>query len=171
MKEKRSLKLITDFVNGYADGWYFAIGEYFKDALDIKYTERREPFLINGIRQYEIVERNGIKRKKLLSKTVMRWTQGKCFSFAEGHILYDTPKAYLEWKEALNHIKLACFIIRAVPSGTNGDGVFSGGSVTFQLSKPNEQKDGLETIGQYHLSQDEFIHFLKSGRGLIEYGT
>lgn len=163
MKKSRSLKLIANFINGYADGWYFAVGECFKDVLDIKYTERREPFLINGVRQYEIVRKNGIEKKKPLSKTVMRWTQGKCFSFAEGHILYDTPKAYLEWKEALKHIKLACFIVRATPSGINGDGTFSGGSVTFQLSKPNEQKDGLETIRQYHLGQKEFVRFLKSG--------
>lgn len=164
MKEKRSLELIASFANGYINGWYFAVGECFKDALDIKLTERREPFIIDGIRQYEITEKNSVKKKKPLSKTVMRWTQGMCYSFAEGHILYDTPKAYLEWKDALKYINMACFIVRATPSGINGDGLFTNGSVTFKLAKPNDARDELRIIGQYHLNQKEFVQFLKDGK-------
>ena len=41
-KQNRSLKLIANFVEGYAEGWYFSIWEFFKDELDIKYTERVE---------------------------------------------------------------------------------------------------------------------------------
>jgi hypothetical protein len=41
-REKRSLELIAEFEGGYAVSWKFAVGEYFKDALDIKLTERKE---------------------------------------------------------------------------------------------------------------------------------
>lgn len=125
-REKRSLNLIADFEDGYAEGWYFAVGEAFKDQLDTKLTPRKED-----------------------GKTVMRWTQGKLFAFAEGYVLYDIPKAYLPtWGEALKHIKLRCEIIRAVPCSLDDEGYFKSGSVAFTLSEPNKDRTGLETIGQ-----------------------
>ena len=139
-RDKRNLDLIANFVDGYAAGWFFAVGECFKDALDIKYTERIEH-----------------------TKAVMRWTQGNCYSFAEGHVLYDTPKAYLPWREALNHIGVICSVIRAHVGKIDIDGYFIPGSVTFTLSKPNLAKDGIETIDQYHLNQTDFVQYLKTG--------
>lgn len=133
--QRRSLNLIANFTDGYAEDWHFAVGECFKDELDIKYTKRIEK-----------------------SEKVMRWTQGHSFCFAEGHIIYDTPKAYLQWSEALKHIKLCCSVLRAVPNRPDNSG-----SVTFKLSKPNKNKDGLETIGQYNLTQNAFVEFLKTG--------
>lgn len=139
-RQNRSLILIADFINGYAKGWHFAVGECFKDQLDIKYTDRS----ING------------KKTKIL-------TQGKLFCFAEGHVIYDTPKAYLQWSEALKHIKLRCFVIRAVPNRLDRKGNIINGAVVFKLSKPNKNKDGLETIGQYDLTQNAFVTYLKTG--------
>jgi hypothetical protein len=164
-RENRSLDLIANFVNGYASGWAFAVGECFKDALDIKYTERMEPIIINGEKQYEIIiNKNGKERKKVLTQKVMHWTQGRCYSFLEGYVVYDTPKAYMLWSEALKHIGLICSVIRAYASQVDDDGNFIPGSVTFTLSRPNAAKDGIETIDQYHLNQNDFIQFLKSGK-------
>ena len=62
-KIKRSLNLIAEFVDGYAKDWYFAVGEYFKDELDIKYTPRQVEVIKNGVKQYEIIEKEGVKKK------------------------------------------------------------------------------------------------------------
>lgn len=141
MRQDRSLKLIADFVDGYAQGWYFAVGEYFKDELDIKYTQRVE----NG-------------------KKSMHWTQGPYFAFKEGATLYDTPKAYLEWNKALQHFNLMCEVIRATSNQLQEENIFIKGWVTFKLSKPNKDKSDLEIIGQYSIMQDEFVEFLRTGQ-------
>lgn len=163
MKQKRTFNFIAEFIDGYAKGWNFAVRECFKDALDIKMTELIEPVVINGIKQYEIKIINGVKKSIQRKKKVLRWTQGDCYSFAEGHIFYDTPKGYLPWAEALQHINLICQVIDAKPRGVNIEGVFLDGYVIFTLSKPNETKDALERIGRYRLSQMEFVKFLING--------
>ncbi len=140
IRSKRSLNLIANFVDGFAEGWYFAVGEFFKDQLDIKYTERIEK-----------------------GKKVMRLTQGPYFCFSEGHVIYDTPKAYLPWSEALKHINIRCEVLRAVPNRVDENRNFINGSVTFALRKPNSDRTGIVTIDHYHLSQNEFIEFLKTG--------
>ena len=48
-----------------------AVKECYRNELDIKFTERK-------------------KNKQ----SFWEWTQGPYFSFAEGHLFYDTPKAY-----------------------------------------------------------------------------
>ena len=138
---KRSTDLIVNFVDGFAEGWCFAVGDFFKNELDIKYTQR----LVNG-------------------KKVMQWTQGPYYAFAEGHIIYDTPKAYLAWNQALEHINLICEVVRAEPNIFDENNVFRNGTVMFNLSKPNASKTDIEDIGAYHLSQDDFVEFLKSGK-------
>ncbi len=90
---KRYTTLIADFVDGYAHGWYMAVKECYRNELDIKYTERK-------------------KHKQ----SFFEWTQGPYFSFAEGHMFYDTPKAYKKWGEAINDIKIACKIVSATPT-------------------------------------------------------
>jgi hypothetical protein len=39
---ERHSNLIADFVNGYADGWYMAVKECYRNELDIKYMERKK---------------------------------------------------------------------------------------------------------------------------------
>ena len=171
-KQKRSLELIANFVDGYAEGWYFAVMEAFKDQLDIKLTVRKEPVLIDGKEQWEekkdkkgniLYREDGKPRRKKKTKDVLKWTQGRFFNFSEGQVLYDSPKAYLPlWRDALKHIKLRCEIVRAIPSGLN-EGQFNHGSVTFTLSKPNKDRTGLEMIDQYHLTQTDFVAYLRRG--------
>ena len=139
-RKRRSLDLIADFADGYAKGWYFAVGKCFRDQLDIKFTDR----VING-------------------KKIRRWTQGKLFCFVEGYVIYDTPNGYLQWSEALKRIKLRCLVLRAVPNRLDSKGNLINGAVVFKLSKPNRNKDSLETIGQYNLTQNDFVEFLKTG--------
>ena len=137
-RQDRSLDLIANFVNGFAEGWYYAVGECFRDELDIKYTLRKE--LIEG--------------KK---KDIMRWTQGPFYSFKEGHTLYDTPKAYLQWSEALKYIRLICEVIRATPNTVSDDNKFINGSVTFTLNKPNYDKTGITNIGQHTMKSPNCV--------------
>jgi hypothetical protein len=139
-RQKRSLKLIANFVDGYAEGWHFAVGKFFREELDIKYTAR----VVNG-------------------KKTMEWTQGRLYNFKEGNTIYDTPKAYLIWGEALKHIKLICEVVRSTPNHLDNNRKFLNGQVTFNLSKPNKDKTGIETIGQYSLSQNDFVEYLRTG--------
>jgi hypothetical protein len=172
----RLLELIADFnQEGYAKGWYFAVGEVFKDRLDIRFTERMEAVLDergNQVRVEKRDEQGNIKLKKdgtpktsKKTRPVMKWTQGDDYCFTEGDILYDTPQAYLPlWKDALKHISLACQVVRAVPNTFDADtGKVKKGYVTFILLKPNEDRTKLETTGQYHLTQNEFVEYLRTG--------
>jgi len=60
--------------------WFMHLPPCFNDALDIKFSN-----------------------KDVDSK----WTQGGNFSFKRGDLIYDTPKAYFIWGEALKWINLA----------------------------------------------------------------
>lgn len=141
MRKQRSLKLIANFVDGFAEGWHFAVGEFFKIELDIKLTERVEK-----------------------GKKVMMWTQGPFYCFDEGNMIYDTPKAYLQWAEALKHINLYCQVQRAIPNKLDEKKEFINGFVSFTLNTINKEKTGVENIGFYHLSQNNFVEFLKTGK-------
>lgn len=141
-KERRSLKLIADFKDGYAEGWYFAGGECFRNELDIKWTKR-------------IVHK----------KEWWGWTQGRCLAFCEGHVIYDTPKAYQVWKEALKEIKLRCEVIRPTSDELLKNIRKDDRSVTFILSRTNDRKTAFQRIETYTMKQSEFIGFLKSGPG------
>lgn len=145
-KSTRSLNLIAKFVDGYAEGWKMAVNETFKDELDIKLTKR-------------VIDQ----------KNVEVLTQGPYFNFKEGHILYDTPKAYTTWNEALKHIKLACRIIRAKPRALSTNSQISSkrtiddGVVAFLTYKPDENRTILQEISEHEMTQVEFVNFLKTG--------
>lgn len=145
MKSKRSLKLIADFVDGYASGWAMAVGEEYRLELDIRMTPRME-------------EVNGIQIQ------VLRWTQGRLYNFREGHVIYDTPKGYLVWREALKHIRCRCLVVRSTPSNLSEDkeSVIPG-EVLFTLSKPNADCTTLVEEGLYRLNQNDFVEFLRYG--------
>ena len=139
-RENRSLKLIADFKDGYAAGWFFAVGECFRTELDIKWTKR-----------------------KVNNKDWWGWTQGKAFAFCEGHILYDSPKAYQVWEKAVKEIKLKCEVIRP----TSGELLKliknTDRSITFILSRPGTGSRGFERVGTYTMKQNAFVEFLRSG--------
>ncbi len=143
-REIRSLDLIADFDdNGFALGWAMAVKRCFRQELDIKYTDRK------------LADPNA----KNQSATIKCWTQGKAFCFAEGHVIYDSPKAGLVWSEAVKHISLRCKVVRAVPNDTTGQG----GRVIFQLSSLNGQITDPNLLGHHELTQNQFVQFLKTG--------
>lgn len=145
-KSTRSLNLIAKFVDGYADGWKMAVSENFKDELDIKLTKR-------------IIDK----------KNVEILTQGPYFNFKEGHIIYDTPKAYTIWHEAIKHIVLACKITKAKPrslsteTNTLSKRTIDDGLVVFLIYKPDEKRTILQEISEHEMTQVEFVNFLKTG--------
>lgn len=138
---RRETRLIADFVNGYAVGWFMAVKECYRNQLDIKLTER--------------------KKNKQSS---LEWTQGPYFCFAEGHLFYDTPKAYNKWDQALKTIKKACKITSATPTIIDRNKNLVEGVVNFTMYKPNKKATALIAIRDYKVFQTEFVDFLKTGR-------
>lgn len=258
---ERHSNLVANFVNGYADGWYMAVKECYRNELDIKYIERkkghsdffeyefksqekdvqklceaikREGYKLgiidtsenaldwlNRILQltylYEEVitkkrdidmrkekremqklreqtgesrkrpfkglkdyEQEAIKRLNRLTielaypqeapesgktskQSVFEWTQGQYFSFAEGHLFYDTPKGYEKWEKALRAIKTCCKIVSATPTVLNKNKKLVEGIVVFTIYKPDEKHRFLKAVKDYKLSQTEFVNYLKTG--------
>ena len=136
-REERSEILDPDLVNeGGTQGWAFAIPPSFKAAFDIRCGIRIE---------------NGFKRET--------WTQGRNYSFSCGDVLYDSPKGYEVWSEALQHINTCLQVVTAIPARLRSDG-----HVTFQVSHPDKQRTRLVTGNIYTCSQVEFVALLRTGR-------
>jgi hypothetical protein len=117
-----------------------AVKDCYRNELDIKYTERK-------------------KNKQ----SFWEWTQGPYFSFAEGHLFYDTPKGYEKWEKALRTIKTCCKIVSATPTVLNNNKKLVAGIVVCTIYKPDEKCTSLKAVKDYTLSQTEFVNFLKTG--------
>jgi hypothetical protein len=137
---KRHSQIVAHFVNGYAEGWHMAVKECYRNELDIKYTERK-------------------KNKQ----SFWEWTQGPYYSFAEGHLFYNTPKAYSKWEEAIKNIKIACQITSAIPTILDRNKNLIEGMVEFTIYEPDKKFASLKVLKDYKLSQKEFVNFLKTG--------
>jgi hypothetical protein len=140
---KRHTQLIADFVKGYAEGWFMAVKECYRNELDIKLTERKKD-----------------------KQPYLEWTQGPYFSFAEGHLFYDTPQAYRKrkWGQALKVIKKACKITSSTPTTLDKNKNLVEGTVDFTMYKPDKKATSLIAIRDYKVSQREFVNFLKTGQ-------
>ncbi|MCG8639125.1 MAG: hypothetical protein MI862_05290 [Desulfobacterales bacterium] len=177
-REKRSKTLIAKFKDGFAEGWFFQVGEFFKPQLDIVHSPRRVDVVDeNGVtKQIQKRDKNGVLKFKKdgspfmvkMKKTVYVWTQGNQFCFEEGHTIYDSPKAYLAWSEALKHITYSCTILNAVPCMISSENKTTKGQVSFKLSKINKERTGLDPINIFNMTQPEFVDFLKTGRPHIK---
>jgi len=140
---RRHANLIADFFKGYADGWFMAVKECYRNELDIEYSERKKD-----------------------KESFFEWTQGPYFSFAEGHLFYDTPKAYekgKKWGQAIKAIKIACKITSATPTILDKNKNLVQGMVNFTIYKPDQKCASLIAVQDYGLSQEEFVNFLKTG--------
>lgn len=147
---KRSAELNASFTDGFADGWYMALKDSFKMELDIKLTDRKK----NKISYYE-------------------WTQGPYYCFSEGQLIYDAREAYTIWQDALKKVNLACQVVAAKPNiPIKIDNDVTGkpeyrvleGYVQFVLFIPDEKRTKLVPYVGYHLSQNNFVSFLKTGK-------
>jgi hypothetical protein len=145
--DDRSLTLLANFVDGFAAGWFFAVPEAFKDALDIRFGPR------------VLSKQQDEKQEKL-----HLWTQGNKFSFSPGDILYDSKSAYFEengaplpWSAALNVINLCLEVESATPAGWVPSKAFSTRFSTEYLEghrledlnpdKPKKERAGKEGKG------------------------
>ena len=155
----RSPKLIVDFENGFSKDWYFTIGTFHKENLDIKYTTK----VIKG------------EKIKVL-------TQGDDYSFNVGAVFMDNPKAYeLIWREAVLEIK---YLLQIRSSYSNKkkisfyyendvlvvDNVIDYGATTFDLFKSNHELGKLVELGNYSMRADELVKLLKTGHGILATG-
>lgn len=139
-RQARSLVLLKQ-PETPSDAWFMYVPPCFNEALDIRKTERS----ING-------------------KRTLQWTQGSSFSFKAGDTLYDTPRAYEQWSEALRHINICLSIKEALSAGVSADGKSRfPGSVTYVILKPDKQRRKLIQQRQRTVSQDQFVKFLIAG--------
>ena len=124
MRTKRIPDLIKSPEDNETCGWYMCVPACFNNALDIKQTPR-------------------VKEGKETSV----WTQGSAFSFKTGDTIYDTPKAYIEWRDALKHISYCVSVEEAtdaIPAKRNTEQneviPRQPGSVRFSILTPNDQQ-------------------------------
>mgnify|MGYP001386779578 CR=1 FL=1 len=140
-RENRLTQTLKAPTTDHEDDWSMSLPPAFNDALDIKQTERVE---------------GGNK--------VTRWTQGSLFSFKPGDTIYDTPKAYGIWSEALKHLNL-CVQVKDATSVSAGEANQgrTAGSVTFTILTPDNDRSQLVARGDHTLTQDDFVRFLIAG--------
>jgi hypothetical protein len=135
----RMNSLLADFENGngFAKGWQMAVGEYFRDSLDIKSLKQTNEAV------------NEAANDVVGDENVMKWTQGGTFSFSLGDTVYDTPLAYQRWDEALKNIGVAFQVLAAAPSrprreityrkkNTSYSGSLAGGRKKANLARRQE---------------------------------
>lgn len=92
-RTERLNTFLARFENGYAADWAYRLPEHFKDSLDIRWTSR---------------VKKGVQESC--------WTQGSRFDFREGYVIYDSPKGYAVWNEALQHINSVFQITKSSPA-------------------------------------------------------
>ena len=146
-RTKRLTELLKSPDDEQATGWFMCVPSCFNNALDIRQTPRKKD-----------------------GKETLVWTQGSAFSFKAGDTIYDTPKAYSEWGEALKHLALSVQVQEATdatPEKGNADGgntiPRNSGVVRFSFFTPNDQKTAVVKRGDAQLTQDEFVLFLIHG--------
>jgi len=153
-REKRYTECLKDPERAHEDKdeWFMYVPSCFNDCLDIAKTDR-------------VVKTDDSGPKK---KTKKVWTQGSRFSFHRGCTLYDTPKAYHRWGDAINEIRYCVSIYRgenAEPAARDNDR--KSGTVEFTVLSPSKRAASFEEIGTFKLTQDEFIGFLIDGNPQI----
>jgi hypothetical protein len=156
-KERRETELLkeADRTQTDKDDWFIHVPSCFNDCLDIAKTNR-------VIKHKSPSEDEDIQKEE--KKIEKIWTQGSRFAFHRGCILYDTPKAYQKWSIAINEIKYCITIYsgkEAVPAINDQERV--PGVVDFSILSPRPLTTELEEIGEFSLTQDDFVSFLING--------
>ncbi|MGA7579567.1 MAG: hypothetical protein ACLQUW_09345 [Desulfobaccales bacterium] len=138
---KRSIELLADFSNGYAEGWYFCVPIFFYDALDIKFTFQNKMKL---------------------------WTQGSTFNFSTGDMIWNHAYPYCEnFVSDVKKNRIGVQVQSSAPClPQTKNRLRNSGKVNFTIfTKRNEDYSIFiwKRAGNYSLSQDEFIEFLIKG--------
>ena len=172
-RDDRGYALIANFGDGFALGWKMAVPETFKEALDIKLTQRI-----------------------FANKKEMLWTQGRLYDFHEGDTIHDIKHTHEEWGDALKHLKLSVQVQFASSSGyVNYETVevqnkklaisqqkgkskpkaeiidrlvvkkqrIDHGLVRFKVYRPNKEKTTVKECETLECTQDDFVAFLQTG--------
>lgn len=132
---RRLKDLLKNPESDHEEGWHMAVPSCFNDALDIRLNF-------------------GVNRG---------WTQSGCFAFKQGDVLYDTPRAYTVWSEALQHINLSLQITAASPAGEAKGGGRTPGTVTCDFFSPNRDRTQLVRRGTHSMTQDDLVRMLIVG--------
>lgn len=150
-KRERSTELIANFEEGFTVGWFMAVRESFKNELDIKLTDRIDPISKNSS---------------------LVWTQGPDYCFSEGQIFYDSKYGYTHWQISLTKLNFVCQIIEAKPNKPSKiqdeltEKIITmtlQGYVRFVLYIPNSDRLNLIKVGEYNMTQKQFVNFLQNG--------
>jgi hypothetical protein len=162
-KEQRNTECLKDPERtlDYQDEWFIYVPSCFNDCLDIAKTDR-------VVKTVCSIPDQKIQGKKTKKKTEKVWTQGSRFAFHHGCTLYDTPKAYGKWGDAINEIKYCI----SIQSGASAEPAMNEkernpGIVKFSTLSLSAQTTNLEKRGIFTLTQDKFIDFLISGNPQI----
>jgi hypothetical protein len=170
---KRSEIIIANFVEGYASGWAFAVHDSFREALDIR-----------------------LSNKKISNYEIKVWTQGSSFRFKIGDTLYNHRLAYDNFAEFLQGVNpIALQVQNATDSGylprdryriigehisytvETNHGIkensaesfsvlnerYDGGHMRLIEYRPNKVKNKLVETNCFELRQDEFVLLLQQG--------
>ena len=111
----RTAPLLTEFRDGFAVGFFFAVPDRFQEALDITNVIRETQ--VNYLRPQSPLFRSN--RPPLLVETLSytAWLQGREYAFREGDVIYDDSAGYLcRWSEALQKVTVALQVLSARPA-------------------------------------------------------
>jgi len=133
-KEHRLTTLLRDPEIDATPGWFMHVPNCFNDALDIRQTSR-----VKG------------------GKASNVWTQGCNFSFKVGDTIYNSPRAYEPWTQALPHVCVAIQVRSVTASGGPLVSESAAGVVTFDILVPNADKTAIQFIAGRTETQDEFV--------------
>ena len=136
VRGKRLKDLLKDPESDHDDNWYMAVPPCFNDALDIKWN---------------------------CGAPNSGWTQSGCFAFKSADTLYDTPRAYKVWSEALKHLNLCVQIETASSAGQGEGGTRYPGSVTLSFFTPDVARTKIVKRGTHFMTQNGFVRFLIAG--------
>lgn len=140
--EPRSTDLIATFKNGFADGWTMLVPEAFREALDIKMTDR----ILDG------------KKEQV-------WTQGSRYNFRATDLIYSAkPEVYTaeRWEEGVKSVNFAVEVLMASPASGGVNGIKrKPGFVRIKVFLPVGTKLIYSEV--IDTNQDEFVRFLKTG--------
>ncbi len=159
----RNEKRYTEFLKNperslaHKDDWFMCVPSFFNDCLDIAKTYRR----VKTSRRIKDKKTGKMKDETEIRKV---WTQGSRFAFHRGCSLYDTPKGYRRWRDAITEIRYCV----SIHSGVNAEPAMNekereSGTVEFSILTPSAQAITLVEVGTYTLTQDEFVKFLING--------
>ena len=137
-RDLRLNNLIAKFINGFAFGWKFAVKECFKDALDIKMTEREKDLL---------------------------YTQGSAFNFSPGDTFYDSVIAYEKWDTALKNIAFCIQVIRAIPAQPGTTQNYIRKNPDYTKTFQGRRKEIMKFIGNEWMEVTDTQNIVKENTG------